>query len=255
MSGAASRSQILESMGVRQWRLRNAPAATEDSGHEESLQETAGASQPADYIQNPEPDAVDSTAPLSEQDEWGVLRQQVSACTNCELHRERTQTVFGVGDTSADWLIVGEAPGADEDAQGEPFVGKAGQLLNEMLLAAGFERSEVYIANTVKCRPPENRKPKAEEMQACATYLDEQIRLLQPKFILVVGQRAAVRMLGEDDSVRIGNLRGKTYSYGGNDIPVVVTYHPAYYLRTPSAKRKGWEDLLFARRVASGVAP
>jgi uracil-DNA glycosylase len=188
------------------------------------------------------------TAPVEElPTDWETLRQTVAACTRCVLHRGRTQTVFGVGSRDADWMIVGEAPGAEEDRRGEPFVGRAGKLLDEMLRAAGQSRASVYIANILKCRPPNNRDPAADEAKACRAYLDRQIALLQPKLILAVGRIAAQQLLHAD--VPLGRLRGKVHSLNGSEIPVVVTYHPAYLLRTPSQKRKAWEDLCLARRV------
>jgi len=174
---------------------------------------------------------------------WAELQQRVQNCTLCEqLVVSRTQTVFGVGDRQAQWLVIGEAPGADEDAQGEPFVGRAGQLLNAMLLAIGLQREQVYIANVLKCRPPNNRDPKAEEAAHCEPYLQRQIALLQPRLILVVGRIAAQNLLKTDTP--IGKLRGVVHRY--NDIPLVVTYHPAYLLRSPGEKRKAWDDLKLA---------
>jgi len=179
--------------------------------------------------------------------DWESLRLRVSTCTRCELHKQRTQAVFGVGDRTAQWLIIGEAPGADEDCQGEPFVGRAGKLLNNMLLAIGLKREEVYIANIVKCRPPNNREPAPEEAQTCAPYLARQIALIKPKIILAVGRIAAQNLLKSDRPV--GTLRGKRFYYDETGIPIVVTYHPAYLLRSPQEKRKAWQDLLFAKET------
>ncbi|UCB53832.1 MAG: uracil-DNA glycosylase [Thiotrichales bacterium] len=170
---------------------------------------------------------------------WQQLQQAVSDCTLCELHTSRTQTVFGVGSPVADLLIIGEAPGRDEDLQGEPFVGRAGQLLNAMLAAIGFQREQVYIANILKCRPPNNRDPKPEEAAACNSWLQQQIELLQPGVILALGRIAAHNLLNTDRS--LGALRSRQHSYAG--IPLVVTYHPAYLLRKPVDKRKSWQDL------------
>lgn len=177
--------------------------------------------------------------------EWDTLEQEALACTKCVLHQTRTRVVFGVGDRRARWLVIGEAPGADEDRQGEPFVGRAGQLLNEMLRAAGLAREQVYIANILKCRPPENRDPKPEESASCEGYLQRQIALVQPGLLLAVGRIAAQNLLREDTP--IGRLRGRVHRYGPAGIPLVVTYHPAYLLRSPSQKRKAWEDLCLAR--------
>ena len=159
----------------------------------------------------------------------------------CGLHTTRTQTVFGVGNRQAELLVVGEAPGADEDRQGEPFVGRAGQLLNSMLRAMGMPRDTVYIANLLKCRPPGNRDPAPEEVRCCQPYLQRQIELLSPRALLAVGRIAAQNLLGTDTP--IGKLRGAVHHYGAQRIPLIVTYHPAYLLRSPTEKRKSWKDL------------
>jgi len=177
--------------------------------------------------------------------DWLALETQVSNCKKCQLHESRTQTVFGAGNRDADWLIIGEAPGADEDRQGEPFVGRAGKLLTEMLFAAGLQRADVYIANILKCRPPANRDPASDEVACCHTYLQQQIALIQPQLILVVGRIAAHNLLQTD--LQLGRLRGKVHHYGDTNIPVIVTYHPAYLLRSPLEKRKVWSDLQFAK--------
>lgn len=179
--------------------------------------------------------------------DWGTLQRTVAACTLCGLEKTRTQTVFGVGNQRAEWLVIGEAPGADEDARGEPFVGRAGQLLNSMLKAIGLDRPQVYIANILKCRPPNNREPRPEEAALCRSYLDRQIELIQPRIILAVGRIAAQNLLQTETP--IGRMRGQVYEYGARRIPVVVTYHPAYLLRSPGEKRKAWTDLQFAQEV------
>ena len=176
--------------------------------------------------------------------EWEELEAVVSACTRCGLHQGRTQTVFGTGDTSAEWLIIGEAPGAEEDRQGKPFVGRAGMLLTAMLAAIGLRREQVYIANILKCRPPNNRDPGREEVDACEVYLKRQISLLQPRIILALGRIAAQNLLREDTPV--SRMRGRVYHYPDGNIPVIVTYHPAYLLRSPREKRKSWQDLQLA---------
>lgn len=178
---------------------------------------------------------------------WSELRDCVSHCTRCELSQSRTNTVFGVGNPNADWLVVGEAPGAEEDRRGEPFVGRAGKLLDEMLRAIGQSRDSVFIANILKCRPPNNRDPKAQEASACRQYLERQIELLQPKIILAVGRIAAQNLLASDEPV--GRMRGRPHELDG--IPLVVTYHPAYLLRSPSQKGKSWSDLCLAKRLAA----
>jgi len=181
------------------------------------------------------------------QPDWETLQKQVASCTNCELHRTRTQTVFGVGDRRADWLLIGEAPGAEEDRQGEPFVGRAGKLLNSMLEAMGMQRQHVYIANILKCRPPDNRDPRPAEVVACEGYLNRQIAMIQPKIILALGRIAAQNLLKIE--VPIGRMRGQRYSYGVAQTPVIVTYHPAYLLRSPREKRKSWQDLQLAMKI------
>jgi DNA polymerase len=178
---------------------------------------------------------------------WEPLRAAVSGCTACALHRTRTRTVFGVGSPSVRWMLIGEAPGAEEDAQGEPFVGAAGKLLNEMLRAVGLERGDVFIANVIKCRPPQNRDPLPDEIAACAGHLQAQIRLVAPKLILAIGRVAAQSLLGE--TAPIGRLRGRLHAFGPDAIPLVATYHPAYLLRSPLEKRKVWDDLRFALSV------
>jgi len=183
----------------------------------------------------------------SEPHEWSQLQNLVSNCTRCPLHLTRTQTVFGVGSQRADWMIIGEAPGAEEDRRGEPFVGRAGKLLDEMLRAVGLSRENVFIANILKCRPPNNRDPAASEAEACRSHLDRQIELLRPRLILAVGRIAAQQLLGSDETV--GRLRGRVHTLEKQEIPVVVTYHPAYLLRTPKQKREAWKDLCLARRV------
>ena len=176
---------------------------------------------------------------------WQRLQAQVSVCSRCELARGRTQTVFGVGDTKAELLVIGEAPGAEEDRQGEPFVGRAGQLLNSMLRAMGNPRESVYIANVLKCRPPGNRDPKPEEVANCRPYLQRQVELLRPRLMLAVGRIAAQNLLETDTP--IGRLRGQVHRFGTEGTPLIVTYHPAYLLRSPGEKRKAWVDLKFAR--------
>jgi uracil-DNA glycosylase len=174
---------------------------------------------------------------------WDELATAVQSCTKCPLHATRTKGVFGVGDRAARWLIIGEAPGADEDRQGEPFVGRAGQLLNSMLKAIGLAREQVFIANILKSRPPNNRDPKPEEVHACIPYLYRQIELVNPTLILCVGRIAAQTLLAVDTP--IGKLRGTVHRIVNNR-PMVVTYHPAYLLRSPVEKRKSWADLLLA---------
>ncbi len=188
--------------------------------------------------------------PLSEDvaARWDTLRTEILACTKCGLHKTRTQGVVGVGPRRSDWMVIGEAPGAEEDRRGEPFVGRAGHLLDAMLHAIGLNRgTNVYIANVLKSRPPGNRDPKPDEVAACLPYLMRQIALLQPRVMLAVGRIAAQNLLSTDLS--LGRLRGKVHHFGDLNTPLIVTYHPAYLLRTPADKSKAWEDLKFARSV------
>jgi uracil-DNA glycosylase family 4 len=192
----------------------------------------------------PPPAPPADTAPITLPADWDGLRAMVRDCTRCGLCRQRKQAVFGVGAERGPWLFVGEGPGAEEDEQGEPFVGQSGKLLDNMLAAIGLKRGrEAYIANVVKCRPPGNRTPTLEEAAACAPYLDAQVDLIRPGLIVALGKVAAQRLLGAEAS--LASLRGKVHQYRG--YPVVVTYHPSYLLRTLPEKAKAWEDLLFAR--------
>jgi uracil-DNA glycosylase len=181
---------------------------------------------------------------------WIPLKSAVAGCTKCALHQTRTQTVFGVGDENADWMLIGEAPGAEEDRLGDPFVGQAGRLLDAMLAAIDLDRgNNVYIANVLKCRPPANRNPAPEEVAKCTPHLLRQIELVRPKLILAMGRFAAQTLLGSDAS--IASLRGKLHRYAG--VPLIVTYHPAYLLRTLQDKAKAWEDLVFARKTMAKI--
>jgi len=181
---------------------------------------------------------------------WTELKQLVPGCTACGLHKTRTQTVFGVGDENADWMLIGEAPGADEDRLGEPFVGQAGKLLDNMLAAIGLARGRnVYIANVLKCRPPGNRNPEPGEVAQCSPHLRRQIELVAPKLIVAMGRFAAQTLL--DSDATIASLRGRVHSYAG--VPLIVTYHPAYLLRTLPDKAKAWADLVFARKTLESL--
>ncbi len=222
------RRAYLEAMGIDLWVPKNADEAA-----------------PA------EPNEAPVTAEPAVSLGWDELRGCVADCTRCELAASRTQTVFGVGNPQADWMIVGEAPGAEEDRRGEPFVGRAGKLLDEMLRAIGQSRQTVFIANILKCRPPNNRDPKPEEAAACRDFLERQIALIQPRIILAVGRIAAQNLLGRTDPV--GKLRGRPHDLDG--IPLVVTYHPAYLLRSPSQKRRSWSDLCLATGLIEEAGP
>ena len=181
---------------------------------------------------------------------WAQLKEAVSGCRSCALCETRTNTVFGVGDERADWLLVGEAPGGEEDVRGEPFVGQAGKLLDNMLASVGLARgANVYIANVLKCRPPGNRNPESLEVAQCSPYLHRQIELIQPKLIIAMGRFASQTLLETDAS--IGSLRGRVHRYRG--VPLIVSYHPAYLLRSLPEKAKAWEDLCFARRTLAGM--
>jgi DNA polymerase len=229
------RQQYLNALGIPVWVSRAAPDVRDDT----TLIEAESTAIPV--VENSADDL-----------DWEALRSTVATCTACDLHKTRTQTVFGVGNRQADWLIIGEAPGAEEDRQGEPFVGRAGQLLNEMLKAIGLRREAVYIANILKCRPPNNRDPRPEEVLHCEGYLQHQVELLAPKLILAVGRIAAQNLLKTD--LPLARLRGKRHVYGPKRIPVVITYHPAYLLRSPLDKRKAWQDLQLALAVSRGEA-
>jgi uracil-DNA glycosylase family 4 len=195
------------------------------------------------------PEPSESVPAVAEMD-LQQLRQTVAVCRRCPLHESRTQAVFGVGSPSADWMIIGEAPGAEEDRLGEPFVGRAGRLLDAMLKALEQSRETVYIANVLKCRPPNNRDPSPEEAEKCSPYLERQITLIRPRIILALGRVAAQRLLETDSP--LGRMRGQVFHYGEDRTPVIVTYHPAYLLRRPGEKGKVWLDLLLAARVVEG---
>ncbi len=181
------------------------------------------------------------------QTDWSIIESQVSTCRACQLHKGRNNPVFGDGDMNSDWFFIGEAPGKDEDLQGKPFVGRAGRLLTEVIFSMGLSREEVFIANILKCRPPDNRDPKPGEVAKCFPYLEKQIELVKPKVIVAVGRIAAHSLLGTD--LPMGQLRGKIHDFGNNNIPTLVIYHPAYLLRSPSKKRKVWEDLQLVENI------
>lgn len=224
----ALRQQYLQAMGVQLWESRFSPRVVEVS--------EAASVVVSDEISTPE--AVKKTR--SEPD-WPAFNAAVEACQACALHENRIFAVPGNGDPAARLMLVGEAPGADEDRMGEPFVGRAGQLLTEMLRAMGYQRNQVYITNLIKCRPPNNRDPEDVEIQACDPFLRQQIEWVKPSLILALGRFAAQRLL--KTSTGIGELRGVLHRCDGSDVPVLVTYHPAYLLRRPSEKCKSWQDL------------
>jgi DNA polymerase len=229
------RSEILRELGLLPvWRLR-ARAGASGAGAPAQAPSAVAAATDA-----PPPDRLQRIATL----EWSDFAADVSACTACALCRTRNKAVPGVGDVHAQWLFVGEAPGAEEDARGEPFVGQAGRLLDNMLAALGMRRGEnVYIANVLKCRPPGNRTPEPSEAESCRPYLDRQIELIRPAIIVALGKSAATTLLNVDAT--IASLRGRVHRYRG--VPLIVTYHPAYLLRNLPDKAKAWEDLVLAR--------
>jgi DNA polymerase len=235
------RRQYLDALGITCWETRQHPdlAAPDVMTANPDLTGDFPES-PTQPIQSKKPD--DTAGALRV---WRELESAVRTCTKCPLHVTRTQTVFGVGHRRAQWMFIGEAPGADEDRQGEPFVGRAGQLLNAILFALGLKREEVYICNVLKCRPPGNRDPQPEEVAQCEPYLLRQIELIKPRLIVALGRHAAHSLLKTE--VALGKLRGQQHSYHGT--PLFVTYHPAYLLRNPADKRKVWNDLCHARAV------
>ena len=243
---------MLREMGVRLWPTEPETSAPPDR----ALPPTERAADPV--VAAPAPRAATPVAAAAASVgtmDWPALRDTVAACTACKLCESRRQTVFGVGSTRAHWMIVGEAPGEQEDRQGEPFVGKSGQLLDNMLRTVALTRGEdaepahqVYIANTLKCRPPGNRNPQPDELAQCEGFLIRQVQLLQPKIILAMGAFAVQSLLRSTEPV--GRLRGRVHHYQG--VPLVVTYHPAYLLRNLVDKAKAWDDLCLAVEVARG---
>jgi uracil-DNA glycosylase len=253
------RDILLEEMGLAPtWRLRR-----EDTSKSEGKAEKGALKPVSSGPAAQSPEAKVRHSKVSTQDslpderverilrmDWTELKAVVSDCQACGLHTSRNKTVFGVGDEQADWLLIGEAPGAEEDTRGEPFVGQAGRLLDNMLAAVGLARGEnVYIANVLKCRPPGNRNPEPGEVAKCSPHLTRQIALIQPKLILAMGRFAVQTLLNTEAS--IASLRGRLHSYQG--VPLIVTYHPAYLLRSLPDKAKAWEDLCLARKTMAGL--
>lgn len=260
---------MLQEMGVGGW-LRHATAPVVEAvevaaePHAPAIQEPPAVpvARVVATVREParDPAAAPATAPAArppgvETMDWPALREAVAGCTACGLCRTRTQTVFGVGNERAHWMIVGEAPGEQEDRKGEPFVGKAGQLLDNMLRAVGLSRSpgeaqeQVFICNVLKCRPPGNRNPEPAEVAECEPFLLRQVQLVQPRIILAMGRFAVQSLLRTDEA--IGRLRGRVHRYAG--VPTVVTYHPAYLLRNLPDKAKAWDDLCLARETLRAV--
>jgi uracil-DNA glycosylase family 4 len=222
------RDDYLARMGIPVWVSRSAPGPAAVPPPGRAADDTAHAA------------ASGSPERVAALD-WEALRETVRRCTRCELHRTRRQTVFGVGRPDAELLVIGEAPGQEEDRRGEPFVGRGGQLLTAMLKAIGLRREDIYIANILKCRPPNNRDPKPREAAQCTPYLERQIELIGPKVLLALGRISAQWLLQSE--LPVGRLRGTIWRYSAEQIPLVVSYHPAYLLRTPAAKAKAWQDL------------
>ena len=255
MSWTERQQRMLREMGLVVWR---APTAVVPAPAEAPAPAPAVAAAAESPPEAPPPPPDDRRARIATLD-WPALREAVAGCTACDLCRTRKQTVFGVGHPQAQWMIIGEAPGEQEDLQGEPFVGAAGQLLDSMLRALSLTRAadgaqpppaqRVYIANTLKCRPPRNRNPEAAEMQACEPFLIRQIELLRPRLILAMGRFAVQALLRSSEPV--GKLRGRVHRYQG--VPLVVTYHPAYLLRNLPDKAKAWDDLCLAASVAEAA--
>ena len=229
-------------MGIQPWfEKRPVVQSSPSVVNEPAVEQVVEVSEPLDV-------AVESKLPASGDIatmDWQQLQQAVSQCQLCELHRTRTQTVFGVGNPQAALMVIGEAPGADEDRLGEPFVGRAGKLLDAMMQAIQLDRTKIYIANVLKCRPPDNRNPYTSEIVCCDAYLQRQIELVRPKVILALGRIAAHHLLVSQES--LGKLRQQQHLYQG--IPLVVSYHPAYLLRKPVDKRKSWQDLLHIKKL------
>jgi uracil-DNA glycosylase family 4 len=263
---SARRHRYLQLLGIESWALRGAGAAPVDAPsiaepeppptiREPMPRKTRPAAPPPPAVPAAVPVAA---APREVPADWAGLRAVIKDCQACKLCATRTQTVFGVGSETSPLMVVGEGPGADEDAQGEPFVGRAGKLLDEMLKAIGRSRRQgvaeqaVFIANVVKCRPPGNRDPEADEVEACRPYLDRQIELVKPKLIVALGRIAAQRLLATDEP--LSRLRGPLHRYGPTQTPVLVTYHPAYLLRSPREKAKSWEDLKRIHRYLTAPA-
>jgi DNA polymerase len=249
---SSRRELLLEEMGLTPlWRLKSRSAASATTAT--PARDMPSAADAAEGAAPPVPQSAgdpDARAAGIARMDWTELRTTVAGCTACGLRKTCTQTVFGVGDDQADWLLVGEAPGAEEDARGEPFVGQAGKLLDAMLAGIDLKRGEdVYIANVLKCRPPGNRNPEAPEVAQCSPFLRRQVELIRPRLILAMGRFACQTLLETDSS--IASLRGREHRYQG--VPLIVTYHPAYLLRSLTDKAKAWEDLCFARRAMADL--
>jgi len=246
------RHRYLHAMGVQVWRSRagDAEVSGVDPDQQHPLAPGVGSDPVADLAPGAAPSAErpweSADGHAAQAADWETLQQLVVGCRACGLCRTRTRTVFGVGNRQAELMVIGEAPGADEDREGEPFVGRAGQLLNLMLEAIGLRREDIYIANILKCRPPRNRDPEPEESSSCRPFLMRQIELVQPRILLSVGRISAQNLLSTDTA--IGRLRGHWFKFGPDQLPLMVTYHPAYLLRSPEQKARVWLDLVEVAR-------
>lgn len=254
----AKRKQYLEALGITVWKSRGQSAAEQGEVLQPkiiSMDANAVREPPITTSTPVTMQKMDFDNPLADMD-WEPLAEMVKDCNRCRLRAGCTQTVFGVGARNASLLVVGEGPGADEDRIGQPFVGRAGKLLDSMLAAIGRSRQEtrpelaVYIANIVKCRPPNNRDPEPDEAAACRGYLERQIALIRPRLILAVGRIAAQNLLGTEES--LGKLRGRLHRHEATGTTILITYHPAFLLRSPRDKAKAWVDLKQARALLQG---
>lgn len=269
-SNGQDHRQYLEAMGIPVWQRRpdifpepenieqeSSHVDAQEALHGEAVQEKVTQEETqervfSEYHMVP----IDVSLPVEAETvskstwDWDSLHVEVGQCTACEISRSRSSAVFGMGNEQADWFIIGEAPAKDEDQAGEPFVGPSGQLLNDMLLAIGLKREQVFITYVLKCHPPTNRDPLPEEIANCENFLARQIEWVQPKIILSVGKDSARSLLKSKD--KLDSLRGRIHHYGPQETPLVVTYHPAHLLRSPLEKRKAWDDLKLAMRVIRG---
>lgn len=236
------RQHYLSAMGIETWRLRDDWLQTDQPPQSQVN------ARPVEMVVVPVTVSQQENVPPG----WDELQAAVLSCQGCDLSKGRNRAVFGAGDRAASWMFIAEAPGTEEDQQGEPFVGQSGKLLDAMLSALGLTREQIYLTNVIKCRPPGNRDPDAHEMKCCAPFLQRQIELVQPKIIVLLGRIAAHAVLHTDRA--LGELRNQVYEYGEKNIPVVVTYHPAYLSRTPHDKHKAWLDLCRANKILSDLS-
>ena len=235
----------LEAMGIDVWVSRHSEVVSDDS----ELEIVADVVEAKENAIDSRPVALESDQPISIPEDWQGLQQTVSSCQLCSLHKNRNQTVFGFGNQQADWLIIGDVPSSDDDASGQIFSGESGNLLTAMLRAIGLSRQQVYLSNIVKCMPVNNMEVTTDESDICIKYLQQQIKFIQPKLILVLGQLAAQRLMGSHST--LARLRQKIHTLDNVDTPIIVTYHPSSLLSMPHNKRDAWQDLLFAQKTIS----